>query len=371
MITGQLTVWGLHDSTLKHVSEYSNSDQQNTLCLAALTCAIGFGILGSLILFFISPLLGQALQSQYVEEGLLYLSPGIAFFVTNKVLNAIFNGKQQMKHFALVSSVRAISILIFCLGLILFRQPYHYFGLVFTVSEILLFVVILFFKPIDFSFNKNQFQNWIKKHLNFGSRSVIHGLFSEAFIRIDILMLGFFLSDPKVGIYSFAAFFLEGLYQIPVVVRNLNNPILVKMLIDKNRDKLIKFTRKTASFSLGLTLLGSALIAIIYPHLDLFFDAETIRVSYPILLVLLGGMVIYSVSIPFDYIFITGGRPGIQSGFMSLNVAVNVGLNYYLIPLYGLMGAGIATVTSFISASILLNVFSMIFLRLPRGIFVK
>ena len=276
-----------------------------------------------------------------------------------------------MKHFALATSIRVLSILLFCAYFVYTENPYSVFGLAFTFSEILLFIVVVLLKPTKVLFQQVRFKQWTYRHLNFGTKSVVHGLLSEAFIRVDILMLGIFLSDQYVGIYSFAAFFVEGIYQIPVVIRNLNNPILVKMLLENNIKKIITFNRKTALLSFVLTFFVSLVVAIIFPYLDQIFPAETINQSFPVLLVLLAGMVIYSNFIPFDYILLAGGLPGIQSFFMFANTTVNIGLNYYLIPKYGLIGASMATVISFMFACVLLNILSALLLNLPRGIFIK
>jgi len=319
----------------------------------------------------LSPTLGAAFQSNDIEEGLKYLSPGVLFFVINKVLIAIFNGKRQMKKFAIASSLRAFNILLFSIGVIFFLEKYYYFGAVFTVSEIVIFLVVLFMGPLKFYAQKKKVWFWITKNFKFGTKSIVHGLLSEAFIRVDVLMLGILLSDRLVGIYSFAAFFIEGIYQIPVVIRNLNNPILVKMIAENKPSKIIDFNRKTALVSFSFTFLVASLVAIIYPHFDLILPKETIDQSYQILLVLLSGMVIYSIFIPFDYIFLVGGSPGIQSIFMALNMTVNVGLNYLLIPQYGLLGASIGTFGSFLFASLLLNLLTPFFVNLRRGILIK
>jgi len=339
--------------------------------VAALVCVIFSGLLGSAFLYGFSEAIGNAFESQFILLGIQYLSPGIFFFVVNKVLIWIFNGKRQMKQFAVASSIRAVNIFLLCLWIIFYREPYQYFGLAFTISELLLFICIVFLKPVKISIQWNYLGKWISTHCQFGSKSVIHGLLSEAFIRIDVLVLGIFLSDHLVGIYSFAAFFVEGIYQVPVVIRNLNNPILVKLLLEKNIKEIITFNRKTALLSFVLTFLASLTVALIYPHLDLIFPAETINRSYPVLLCLLAGMVIYSNFVPFDYIFLTGGFPGIQSFFMFSNTTVNIGLNFYLIPIYGLIGACLATVISFMFASVLLNILSALMLNLPSGIFIK
>ena len=46
--------------------------------------------------------------------------------------------------------------------------------------------------------------------------------------RVDIIMIGIFMSDEKVGIYSFAALFAEGFYQLLIVLQNIMNPIMAR-----------------------------------------------------------------------------------------------------------------------------------------------
>jgi O-antigen/teichoic acid export membrane protein len=288
---------------------------------------MGLGLVGALALWGASSLIGQLFDSTLLSRGTLYLSPGIFFFVTNKVLIYMLNGQRQMKLFALASGARAVGILIIVLTVV-FRYPdYENFGLAFTLTEIAILLLVLSWRPLSLQVDRALIKVWMRRHLNFGAKSFVHSMVSEAFIRVDVLMLGLFVSDKVVGIYSFAAFFAEGIYQLPVVVRNMNNPILVKMLIEKNADLFVSFTRRTAMLSLGMTLVVAGATAVIYPWLDLVFDPETIKDSTVVLWVLLAGMVVYSVSVPFDFLFLIGGRPGVPSLFMLGNVSVNILLN--------------------------------------------
>jgi len=77
--------------------------------------------------------------------------------------------------------------------------------------------------------------------------------------------------------------------------------------------------------------------------------------SHPILLVLIGGLLIYSVMIPMDHMVLQGGYPGRQSLLMTFNVTINVMLNLTLIPFFGLYGACSATAFSFVIAAIAIN----------------
>jgi O-antigen/teichoic acid export membrane protein len=378
-IVGQLTVFGIHDSVLKHVAEFADNEASladfrssellNTISVAGVMCGMGLGLMGALILGGLSSIAGEVFDSRFISVGTLYLAPGIFLFVTNKVLISVLNGQRQMKFFALASGIRVLGILSLVLLVIFFYPQYENFGLAFTLAEVPVFMIIFALRPFRLCAKASLLKKWILRHLHFGVRSSIHSIVAEAFIRVDVLMLGVFMSDRAVGIYSFAAFFAEGIYQLPIVVRNMNNPILVKLLIEKNTEKFVAFTRKTGMLSLGITTVVAATTAAIYPMLDVAFEPEVIRESTMVLWVLLSGMVFYSLFVPFDFLFLIGGRPGTQSLFMLGNLSFNVLLNALLIPELGLLGACVASVASFAFAAFMLNTLATLVLGLPRGLF--
>lgn len=321
-----------------------------------------------------SGMIGEIAESKNVGVGVLLIAPGIFFFTINKVIVGILNGQRRMVAFAIVPSVRALSILFICV-IIVTRQgrPYE-FGLAFTGAEVFLLAFnLLLIRPLNFGHTKSlDFRKWLSRHFTFGSRALINGFLAETFFRIDIIMLGIFLADREVGIYSFAAMFVEGIYQVPVVIRNITNPILVRLLINNDRTSMISYTRKVAVFSFSATLLISTTVGLIYPYLPKFFiPGAVIDASYSVLLILLIGLTIYSIFIPFDYIFNNAGRPGTQSIYMTINTSVNVLLNLTLIPIFGIYGASTATAVSFAASGLILNILVTYALKLDGGLFYK
>jgi O-antigen/teichoic acid export membrane protein len=379
-IAGQLFVCGIHDSILKHAAEYSPDEKDrntdslallNTVCVAAVACAMCLGFFGVLIFGLLCGPIGMVFDSRYVSAGIFYLVPGLFFFVINKTLIYMLNGRREMRCFALASGFRAVAIAIL-VGIIIFFYPsFDNFGLAFTIAEILVFILLLSWKPLSFNLYGSLFKLWFIRHLQFGLKALIHSLVSEAFIRVDILMLGIFMADSVVGIYSFAAFFIEGIYQVPVVVRNLNNPILVKLLLERNVVRFVTFARKTSLLSFSITAVIASAVGVIYPWLDSVFDPMVIQQSTVVLWVLLSGMVIYSIFVPFEFSFIAAGMPGVQSLFMFINLITNVFLNAIMIPHFGLLGACTATVISFLFSGVMLNLLCARVLLLPRGLFFK
>ena len=195
-----------------------------------------------------------------------------------------------------------------------------------------------------------------------------NGFLSESYIRIDILMLSFFLSDFDVGVYSFAAMFVEGLFQIPVVIRTVANPKLVRLLLVGNQRKVIEFCRKISKMSLGIFAIICGCALVIFPFLEPFFPNELVRLCYPFLLVLASGLFIFSSTIPFDQILLQAGYPGRQSLLMTINLLVNFSLNLFLIPMFGLYGAATATAIAFLFATISVNLAAYLWLGYRRGL---
>ena len=85
-------------------------------------------------------------------------------------------------------------------------------------------------------------------------------------------------------------------------------------------------------------------------------NGNEFRESLSILVVLIVGFWFISGFIPFDSILTQAGFPASQTWLNAFGMCSNLVLNALLIPVYGAVGAAIATVSSFILAMIYLNV---------------
>jgi hypothetical protein len=59
-------------------------------------------------------------------------------------------------------------------------------------------------------------------------------------------MIGIFLPDREVGIYSFAAMMVDGMYHVLAMVRLNFNPVLVAAVRDSDRNTRIRGARLSA-----------------------------------------------------------------------------------------------------------------------------
>ena len=109
--------------------------------MTATTLALFFAAIGVVIHFFASNLGSKVYGA--ITQGLLWLAPGIVFFVLNKVTAAFLNGQQRFGRFSLVQAMRAVLLTSLILGCLFIGKPVSWIGLCFTLVEIFLFVVQL------------------------------------------------------------------------------------------------------------------------------------------------------------------------------------------------------------------------------------
>ena len=181
-------------------------------------------------------------------------------------------------------------------------------------------------------------------------------------------MLSVFVNDEIVGIYSFAAMLIEGLYQVPAVVRSAVNPVLVHLLQAQNKGDLARFGRRVMVSCLFIFTSCALPALFILPFLAPYLPNDLVSRAYPVFTVLLLGLAIYASFIPLEYLLMQAGQPGWQSMLMSLNILINAGLNLSLIPLFGIEGAALATAISFAVSGINLNIAVWWRLGLPGGL---
>ena len=351
LILSQITVFGIHDSAQRNIANnLSKNNEIIYIKLSTIFISFTIGLIGFISLFYFSDLIGKILGSKQVGVGLKLTSPGILFFSVNKVLLGILNGERRIKLYSLSQSLRSVLLIFFIFMLSIKETNISYLMSCFFYTEIVLFVFLLYFSKINKLSNLvlSRLLFWIKYNFFYGFKLLPNGFLYESYLKIDILMLSFFLSDYKVGIYSFAALFFEGLYQIPSLIRTNTNPVLVLLIKKYKKVKFDKFIYNVTTTSFLITAFGCILLCLLYPLFQPIFPDNIIDKSHLILIILCTGLLVYSFFIPIDFIFIQAGMPGTQSLFMTINIVLNIILNLIFIPNFGLNGAAMATAISLV-----------------------
>lgn len=358
IFVSQFAVLGIHLSALKYVAEHTgDSEKCGHIIIAALIMSAAVAALVSIGLWYTGKYIGGILSSARVAEGVVWAAPGVFFFAVNKVLLAVLNGFRRMKLFAVFQAMRYLIIIAVLLAAGVLGFSAEKLPASLSISEILLFACLMVSIRGDFTMPEmSTLKDWLAKHLNFGAQGFMSGVLFELNTKIDILMLGYFLSDKIVGIYSFAATIAEGIYQIPIVLRSNFNPIIVRLIAEQKLNELKAMAEKGVHFTYKSMVLIGVLASCLYPiGVSLVTNKADLTYGWPVFVILMAGIVLSAGYIPFGNILLQAGKPALHTFMITAVVIFNIVGNFLLIPLWGAYGAAFATAASFVASVFLLK----------------
>ena len=348
IVLSQFAICGFQLSTLKQSAQNQDDVAKcGAILFAALILTTSLSLVFALCLYSLSDLIGNILESTDVAFGLKLVAPGLIFFCLNKVILMSLNGRQQMRAFAIFQSLRFVFILIGICTILYSGLEHGYLALALSAAESILFIILLIFSfPVLRARTKSStaLKYWCKTHITFGTKGLLGGILIEMNTRVDVLMLGIFLSDAHVGIYSFAAIFAEGFAQLSTVVRQNFDPIAGKDIADGKEDNLLELIHTLRKrFWIAMLVLGLVSLLIFPLIYTTINGGALISNAFWVYLILTCGYVIASRQTPFSGIMLHKNRPELFSLVQGGTVLSNITFNFFLIPILGIIGGAIAT----------------------------
>lgn len=299
--------------------------------------------------FFLSlfAFLFMALLSWFIHKPFdikqLILIYGISLFALGANLRWVFQGIQKMTIIG-ISETLGIAVY-FTLVLIFIHSPsdilkipwIYLVGCVLTTG-----ILILKYLREGHSFS------FIPSALN--SISILQealpmglsGIFIQVYYNLDTIMLGFMRTNQEVGWYS-AQYRIVLLFQgFAVVIGTVIFPVISR-LYQESREKLTRFTAICARYlilfsvplSVGGTVLAKPIITLLY--------GTKYQPGVPAFQILIWTIATVFSNAAFGYLLLASGR---QKQYMYASVTgagVNFIFNLLLIPKFGIIGAGTAT----------------------------
>ncbi len=354
----QVSTWGLHLSVQKYVPQFKDFEPHVSLILtSSLLTTFLFSSLITLMVLLLNKIPGIIFNSTAISEGFIYAVPGLVFFSLNKVLLSYLNGMRQMISFAFFNFLRFALMLALILVIVSRGLPSKYLTLLFTIPELILFVILLGgnFHSLGYSSIRRLVQ-LSRIQFRFGNRAALGHIVLDLNSKADIILLGIFLPDKSVGIYSFAAFIVDGMLQLFFVFRTNINPIITETFYRQGRNALQQLIRNTIPRFYKIFIVIGISAILLYPFLLKFFEiTEHFWMNIAVFSILTCGCLISSGYIPFQMIFNQTGKPRTQSAFLFYIFIVNICLNLLLIPIFGIIGSAIATSIVFVIQMALLK----------------
>lgn len=207
---------------------------------------------------------------------------------------------------------------------------------------------------------------WLPKLIKGGFFPMLSLLMATLNYRVDVIMLNGKVYDTAIGIYSIGVTVAERVWMIPDAMKGVMLSHLAKGK-DANETAFVIRMCNTGCMAL---ILG--IIALGKPFISWVFGAEY-QGAYQITLILLLGvfsMIYYKAIANYN---IAMGKQFISFVLLTVSVLSNVIANYILIPIWGIYGAGIASVISYTLCGILFIILFCRETKIPFGnmLFIK
>lgn len=185
---------------------------------------------------------------------------------------------------------------------------------------------------------------------------LLSGIAVTIYMKADILMLGLLAGDLDTGLYTAAARLSEVWYFIPMSALAAFRPQLSRMFAAGQSSRYRVATQKFMTVAVGVSLIVLALVLLAANQIIGFLYGVEFSEASPVLR-------IHILSAPFVFLGVAASPWFIDHGMTravmvrsTLGAALNVILNFALIPRYGALGASVATLVAYASG-VLINVF--------------
>jgi O-antigen/teichoic acid export membrane protein len=168
--------------------------------------------------------------------------------------------------------------------------------------------------------------------------------------KVDVLLLKRMLPLSEVGFYSLGVSITEQLWLLPYAMGVV---LMSRTANATNNEQILETTARLLRFAFPLALVGGLLMALLTPFILPLIFGEKFIPSIQVVQAILPGIVIFMVFRILESYFAGIGKPWISMGFLIPSLLINVGLNLWLIPLFGILGSAWATNASYLFATLL------------------
>lgn len=260
-----------------------------------------------------------------------------------------FTAQSQIVAFLIISALKVLFVFT--------QQPLIAFVLMFLLDSIIAATLLVFFYqkrgPVPILKWKARFET-MKELLKDSWPLILSGVAIAIYMRIDQIMIGSMLGDTELGVYSVAVKLSEAWYFLPMIITASVFPAILKakkkskeLYLERMQKLYDAFTWFTIPIAIIVALLSSYIIGIL-------FGDEFIQASLVLSILIFSGVFTF-LGVASSKYLISENLTKISFYRTVLGLIINILLNVMLIPVYGIIGAAIATLVSYAFAAYVAN----------------
>jgi O-antigen/teichoic acid export membrane protein len=206
------------------------------------------------------------------------------------------------------------------------------------------------------------YQFWFSKKAVLNSEEIIEDLTIRNILKISVplmlaqsvqfimawtdkLMIGNMMSAENVAVYGVAFRFSMGVSIALMAINSISSPKFAEKFASDDIKGMGKVAMQSAKM-IFWTSIPLAAILLIFPKFFMGLYGAEFLIGFEVLRWLIIGRIVNALSGSVGNLMQMSGQQKIYMNILIIGSVINVVLNYYLIPIYGIKGAAISSVVS-------------------------
>ncbi|MFP8956613.1 oligosaccharide flippase family protein [Natrialbaceae archaeon A-CW3] len=343
---------GSTNSILKYVPQYEDDErkQRFMLGLAYATSFVASFVVAA-GLYLAAPVVSRyTLGDPLLVDVLRLFAILLVFDTMVQIIAGTFRSLERLEYSVfLLQFLKPISRLLGVAFALLLGLSFYGVMAALVVASVVVFVVGVYFVQTRLSVRPSFDRSAgsasdVKEYYNLSIPLVLKDTGAIFRSRIDVLMVGFFLTSTAVGIYN-VTLIVAAILSLPLAAFNqLFPPVASRLYSNGNLEELNRVfsivTRWTLTSSLFL-----GLVAALYRTEILGLFGPEFTAGAAVLAFFVASQLLNNAVGPSGYLLMISGHQYVLLANQWVFGVLNVVLNYYFILEYGLIGAALATAT--------------------------
>lgn len=362
---------GVPTGVTRYISYYLPKKDEKKIrgtIVSGMQMVMSASIILSILVYMSAPVIAQKVfHSPEVTQVIRILCLAVPFFAVGSIIGSCFLSFKKVEYY--IFSEHIVQHAFKIIFLIIFAAlGYGIIGITMSwVAGIIISALFSFYLLNKKIYPIKEPKDYILIHKELAKFSfplVLGGAMSYIINWTDTLMLGYFMKPSDVGVYRVTAITSRTILIFSSALLTLFLPIiteLVSMDMFKEMERTYKIINKwiisvNISFFIVILLFSKQILNVLY--------GKNFICGYKALMVLSTGFLFLSLNNCGRQVLIAIKKTGYTTFNTITSGVLNVMLNIILIPVYGILGAAIASAISIFIEFILLFIELWIFLRL-------
>ncbi|MGV8171828.1 MAG: flippase [Candidatus Woesearchaeota archaeon] len=285
---------------------------------------------------------------------------GAAWIIFTPIIAAytgIFYGFQKPEYSIFLEATKSFLVLLTAFILILAGYDYLSPAIAYLLTNILLVLIFYYlakkvyseFKPYSFRYDKQI----ATQTFNFGLIVGVSNFVWLIVLQIDTLLITYFMGTESVGIYQIAVTIAYLLLYFATSLSSVLYPLVNELNFKNERDTIVNGLNLVYKY-LFIVLLPVVVIIFSFPDIliNILFTSKYLGAVWPLKILALF-TIFCSITLINNLVLTSLGKPKRVLLIVLVVAILNTILNFVTIPLFGLMGAACSTLFSFMIAAVL------------------